>query len=306
MNQFDVSIDNQGNLLVAAGTVVDLSASTTATVRLGETLLSNIGNGPRLRMVNTGGLFFVGGSGESMGTTGTLSGTAAPIGYFERTGTETWVDNFGNEIIGDDAANTAEIVIGSDVIATFSSSYTIAPVGTFSSTTFGEDTYNGGTPFTLTTTFEGGATASTVLVEITTGTAQDGIYTEATFDTWTNTGWTINSTTGEIDDGIDVVATAASNGRDPTNTYDSTAYGATTYNDGASFVMLVSLLGRMPKEGFVYVEIVLSGGVFSTARGPFFATTLPANSATLEVVPIAHSDGGGIITQFVNGAILYR
>jgi hypothetical protein len=70
--------------------------------------------------------------------------------------------------------------------------------------------------------------------------------------------------------------------------------------------MVVSLLGRMPMTGFVYVEIVLAAGVFSTARGPFFGTSLPANSATLEVVPIAYSDGAGILTQFVNGAILYR
>ena len=306
MNQFDVAIDNQGNFLVAAGTVVDLSAATSTTIQLGQTLLSNIGNGPRLRLVNTGGLFFVGGNGENMATTGTLSGTAAPIGYFQRTGTETWVDNFGNTIIGNDAANTAELKIGSDVIATFATAYTTAPVGTFSSTTFGKDTYNGGTAFTLTTTFEGGATASTALVEIFTGTTNDGTYTEASFDTWTNSGWTINSTTGEIDDGTNVVASATPSGRDPTNTYDSTTYGADTYNDGASFVMVVSLLGRVPEVGFVYVEIVLSAGVFSTARGPYFATALPANSATLEVVPIAYSDGAGIITQFVNGAILYR
>ena len=211
--------------------------------------------------------------------------------------------------MGNDAANTAELKIGTDVIATFATAYTTAPVGTFSSTTFGKDTYNGGTAFTLTTTFEGGATASTAQVEIFTGTAQDGTYTEATYNTWTNTGWTIDSTTGEIDDGTDVVAIITdfvSDLRDPTNTYDSTTYGADTYNNGASFVMVVSLLGRVPMTGFVYVEIVLAAGVFSTARGPFFGTSLPANSATLEVVPIAYSDGAGILTQFVNGAILYR
>ena len=306
MNQFDVAIDNQGNLVVASGTVVNLTAATSTTVQLGQANLSIIGNGPRLRTISINDLFFVGGSGESMATTGTLSGTAAPIGYFQRSGTETWVDNFGNTIVGNDAANTAELKIGTDVIATFATAYTTAPVGTFSSTTFGKDTYNGGTAFTLTTTFEGGATASTAQVEIFTGTAQDGTYTEASFDTWTNTGWTIDSTTGEIDDGTDVVASATPYGRDPTNTYDSTTYGADTYNNGASFVMVVSLLGRVPMTGFVYVEIVLAAGVFSTARGPFFGSSLPANSATLEVVPIAYSDGAGILTQFVNGAILYR
>jgi len=306
MNQFDVAIDNQGNFLVAPGTVVDLTAATSTAIQLGAAILLNIGNGPRLRTINNNDFFFVGGSGESMQSTGTLSGTAAPIGYFQRTGTETWVDNFGNTIVGDDAGNTAELKIGSDVIATYSTAYTIAPVGTFSSTTFGKDTYNGGTAFTLTTSYEGSANTSTALVTIFTGTAQDGTYTEATFDTWTNSGWTIDSTTGEIDDGVDVVASATPYGRDPTNNYESTAYGETTYNDGAAFIMQVSLLGRMPKEGYVYVEIVLAAGLFSTARGPYFATSLPANSSTLEVVPIAYSDGGGIITQFVNGAILYR
>jgi len=269
-------------------------------------LLSGLGNGPLTRSVQPGGAFFVGGSGENMVLTGTLTGTAAPIGYFQRTGTETWRDNFGNEIIGDDALNTAEIEDGIDVIATYATAYTIAPVGTFTSTTYGEDTYNGGTPFTLDATYENGASASVALVEVFTGTAQAGSYTETGFATWANTGWTIDSSAGEISDGIDIVAESFLSSRDPTGAYASTTYGATTYNDGANFVMNVRFLGRFPMEGYVYVEIVLAAGVFSTARGPYFAAALPANSATLEVVPIAHSDGGGIITQFVNGAILYR
>lgn len=306
MNQFDVTIDNQGNFLVAPGTVVDLTAGTSTTVRLGETLLSNIGNGPLLRSVQPGASFFVGGNGENMAVTGTLTGTAAPIGYFGRTGTETWRDNFGNEIIGDESANTATIEDGTDVIATFAATYTTAPIGTFSSTTYGEDTYNGGTPFTIDATYEYGAPASVALVEVFTGTAQVGDYTETGFSTWTNAGWTIDSSVGEIDDGTDVVAESGLSDRDPTGAYASTTYGADTYNAGANFMMNVRFLGRFPIAGYVYIEIILASGAFSTARGPYFATSLPANSATLEVVPIAYSDGGGIITQFVNGAILYR
>jgi hypothetical protein len=241
-----------------------------------------------------------------MAVTGTLTGTAAPIGYFERTGTETWRDNFGNEIIGDDSANTATIEDGTDVIATYATTYTIAPVGTFTSTTYGEDTYNGGTPFTLTSTYENGGALSVALVEVFTGTAQAGNYTELAFSTWENGLWQIDGFAGEINDGTSVVAESGQSARDPTGAYASTTYGATTYNNGANFVMNVRFLGRFPIAGYVYVEIVLAAGVFSTARGPYFAGSLPANSSTLEVVPIAYSNGGGIVTQFVNGAILYR
>lgn len=304
MNQFDVIIDGNGNFIVTPGTVVNLTAATTTTVRLSATLLSGIGNGPALRTVDQGAPFFVGGSGESMRAVGTLSGTAAPVGYFLRTADQVWIDNFGNNLKG--FGTSANIEDDTNIIATFASSYTLAPVGTFNSTTYGATNYNGGTAFTLTTSWEGGATASTALVEVFSGTAQAGTYTEATFSTWTNSTWTINSSTGQISDGTDVVASATSIGRDPTNIYDSTTYGANTYNLGLPFTMSVRFLGRMPKVGYVYVEIVLASGAFSTARGPFFATALPANSATLEVVPIAYSDGSGIITQFVNGAILFR
>lgn len=304
MNQFDVSIDPSGNFIVTPGTVVDLTAATTTTIRLGTTFPSNIGNGTDLRTVDQGAPFFVGGSGESMRTVGTLSSTVAPIGYFTRTADQVWIDNFGSNLNG--FGTSANIEDDTDIIATFASSYTLAPVGTFNSTSYGATNYNGGTAFTLTTSWEGGATASTALVEVFSGTAQAGTYTEATFSTWTNSTWTINSSTGQISDGTNVVASATSIGRDPTNTYDSTTYGANTYNLGLPFTMSVRFLGRMPKVGYVYVEIVLASGAFSTARGPFFATSLPANSATLEVVPIAYSDGSGVITQLVNGAILFR
>ena len=39
---------------------------------------------------------------------------------------------------------------GTDIVATIVGAFTVAPTGTWNSTTYGKDTYNGGTVFTLT------------------------------------------------------------------------------------------------------------------------------------------------------------
>ena len=44
----------------------------------------------------------------------------------------------------------------------------------------------------------------------------------------------------------------------------------------------------------------------AAVTGPFFASSLPANSATEVSVPIAYSDGAGNVTQIQLGPIIWR
>jgi len=60
------------------------------------------------------------------------------------------------------------------------------------------------------------------------------------------------------------------------------------------------------RQGYVYVSIEKAGGSAVAVTGPFFGTSLPANSSTIEIVPIAYSDGNGRVQQIHEGPILWR
>ena len=404
MNQFSTQVDEQGNLLITPGMVIDTTAATTAYYPLGVNLLNSIGRGQGLRQSSPYAPFFVGGSGESVEITGTVTTPAiAPIGYFQRTGEFEWTDRFGNVLTMLSDYSDGDISDATDVIATLSAppSGGLIDPWIFNATTYGEDEFNGGTPFDFTvlfearraasianlayvsasvivsplyqtspTTWEDGAyiltiaedlssgsladgggdialmslplffestvygettynsgspfeiyadfvagTSSTDLTTITIsqGTAQSGDYTATAWNEWTSvtdSSWTItinNDTTADIEDGTNIVATrVAGSARIPSGVYQSTTYGANTYNDGASFIAAIGFETRLPLAGFAYVEIELLSGAFVEARGPYFAASLPANSSTLEVIPICHSNGSGIVTPIHDGPIIFR
>jgi hypothetical protein len=114
--------------------------------------------------------------------------------------------------------------------------------------------------------------------------------------------------TAQINDGTDDVATRSADYSpdSPSGTFTSTAYGETTYGDSQPFNMAVTLSPAFPKLGYVYVEIEKSGSNFTAVTGPFFSTSLPANASHLEYVPIAYSDGNGLLIQIHEGSILWR
>jgi len=313
MNQFAITIDQQGNILVQPGSVIDLTAATTEYITLGLSILATPGQSLQMRTASQLGSYFVGGSGESLESTGTVTGTNAPIGYFRRVGEYEWEDRFGNVLIGDEIAGTAEITIGTDVIADYSGGWTIAPVGTFTATTYGEDEYNGGTAFTLDVISEGSPENTTAEVFFNLGTSQAGTYTSSAWSEWTsddNPSWKIivnNDGTAEITDGSVVVAERSiSSFRTPEGIYQSTTDGEDDYNEGAPFTATVTFIPRFPLEGYAWVKIKLSSSAFDGVEGPFWSTTLPANSATQEVVPIAYSDGNGSVIQIHEGPIYFR
>jgi hypothetical protein len=184
----------------------------------------------------------------------------------------------------------------------------------FESTVYGEVNYNSSTPFTMSATFEAGTVPNDMAtLTISQGTAESGEYEATAWNVWTSTtdsSWTItinNDTTADIEDGTNIVAKrVAGSARIPSGVYQSTTYGANTYNDGASFIAAIGFETRFPLAGFTYVEIELLSGAFVEARGPYFSASLPANSSTLEVIPICHSNGSGIVTPIHDGPIIFR
>jgi hypothetical protein len=220
----------------------------------------------------------------------------------------------------DPDTGNAEIEDDTDVVATMAAVTTIAPFGTFNATTYGEDTYNAGTAFTIATTYEGSAgtwpkRAAVLVCDGTT--VQVGNYSRTGWQTWESDvypDWTITiDGTGAavINDGTDdVLERAADADRvyDPAgNAWISTTYGTTTYGSGAAFYAQIYEDRAYPIAGYLYVTLTINGSDDVTGvTGPFFAASLPANSSTAVSVPIAYSNGTGTVTQIQLGPITWR
>lgn len=333
--QFSAYLDPDSNVHIAAGSLIDLSASPTDVWWISGA--SNVAmpelDGGLRRAIGTGGTFFMGGSGHNVGVTGTVSGmvigsgsgayTVKPTGTFVRTGATEWRTDY-MVMTFDAGAGTAEISDDTDIIATMATSASPdAPDGTFSSTTYGETNYNGGTPFSLTAAFEDRILwpSATVTTGATT-TIETGGYTGTAWGTWeadTDPSWTITTATdgtAELSDGTDVVATRATGiDGDPSGVYESTAYGAATYSTLPSFLVDVGRIAiPAPMTGVWYCTVETTGGsghgpggghTILDFTGPHFAATLPANSSSETHLPICKSDGSSF-WQVIEGAILWH
>lgn len=317
MTQFETRIDPEGNLWLAGGFLVDLTTSPTTTHHLQQPGLAGGDEdaGPFRVVPQLGGVGFCGGSGRNVVTTGTLSGTLAPVGIFRQTGELTWVDQFGTVITFDPSDGSASMDAGATQIATLAAgAATIAPEGSFTSTPDGEDDYNGGTPFSLTAAFEGRNLFPALNLETSDGvTAQAGIYASAGWGAWisaADSDWTLavdGAGEGTIADATgDVAIRATGADGDGSGIFESTTYGATTYNSGNPFVILASVIPvPAPIAGYLFVTVELAAGVVTGMSGPSFASALPANSATAVHVPIAHSTGTTVY-PIQQGPIFWR
>ena len=313
MIQFQCYIDTLGNLVCNGGYVIDLTAGTTTFEVIGGDPVLPVESIEATRNASPPNMVFLGGGGGNVLSDGAVTGTLAPIGWFRRIDVDTWVDPVGNELVADYGTGTAEILSGANVIADCASIGTLAPTGVFTSTTYGEDTYNGGSAFTLTLTDDGAQRSSKAQVSFVTGSAQSGLYTLTDWHVWTSDddsdfALTTNTDgTAQISDTTDVIAERDAQSPDsPSGVFLSTTYGETTYNDGEPFRASVSLIPATPRIGYVYVQLTLSSGTLTAVSELIFDTSLPANSATLEVVPIAYSDGNGSVIQIQQGPIIFR
>jgi hypothetical protein len=303
-------MDERGNIYVNPGSVIDATQATTAFYLAGANVAQGETGMGGYRIPTIYNSVPVGGSGYSVNSSGTLSGTLSPVGKFIKIKELEWIDQYGNTMVYDGL--DAEISDATDVIATYSTAGTTAPVGTFTLTTYGKDTYNGGSAGTLTTTYEGGGAATKIIVSKDYGEAQVGIYSSNSWGSWTSDDDSdfianlLSDGTAEIVDSTNVIAIrAAGSTTDPSGTYVATSYGETTYGDGSTFSMFVSFNPAYPITGYAYIELVKSSGSITSVRGPFFATSLPANSSTLEVVPVCYSNGTSLI-QIQRGAVYFR
>jgi hypothetical protein len=93
---------------------------------------------------------------------------------------------------------------------------------------------------------------------------------------------------------------------DPTGSYDSTAYGRDTYNNGVDFSIAINMVVTPPLELYTYIKAATTSGSVTAITGPFSAPTLPSNTTNSKVIPISYSDGLGNVTQFSEGAFLWK
>ena len=245
MNQFSTQVDEQGNLLITPGMVIDTTAATTAYYPLGVNLLNSIGRGQGLRQSSPYAPFFVGGSGESVEITGTVTTPAiAPIGYFQRTGEFQWTDRFGNVLTMLSDYTDGDISDSTDVIATLSAPVTgITVPWIFNATTYGEDEFNGGTAFNFTANHEvytGGGVNAPAFINVyfdetssggtfpNIGTATDGFYQFVIpdYSLAFNTGvWELR------DSGAILLDTGGTDPSNPTGVYNDGTYNITVTVD---------------------------------------------------------------------------
>ena len=196
--------------------------------------------------------------------------------------------------------------------------YVTPPTGrsTFSatSTAYG-DTLNGGTPFTLDVIYEGGA--SYTFIELVSDPLTDylaGNLVQNTPTRWTDYYFnvTINSAgDAEISDPTDVVAirptvVGEELYLDPTGSYEATAYGRNTYNLGVEFFASISMVITPPLELYTYLKVSVTAGSITGVKGPYSSPTLPANTSGVKILPISYSDGLGKVTQYYEGAVLWK
>lgn len=94
---------------------------------------------------------------------------------------------------------------------------------------------------------------------------------------------------------------------DPSGIYQSTPYGATQYNDGEPFNVVVALRNIPSLDLVHYFVLNFSSGAFVGYEGPISAPTLPANTTDKKYIPIATYDSStGVLNKIWEGPILLR
>jgi hypothetical protein len=317
---FSAAVDEFGNLYMQEGIVIALNSTTAYFTTGGSTNAVALQDPTLALMTASRGLGgFYGGSGTNVKAASAVLGTLVPDGFFKPLEPDVWTSG-GLTMTFDPGTGNAEIEDDTDVVATMAAVTTIAPYGTFNATTYGEDTYNAGTPFTIATTYEGSADtwpARPAVLVCDDTTVQVGNYTRTGWQAWESDddpNWTITidgTGAGIINDGTDDVLERAA---DADRIYDvtgaawvSTAYGATTYGGGETFYAQIYETRAYSVAGYLYVTLTINGSDECTGvTGPFFAASLPANSSTAVSVPIAYSNGTGTVTQIQLGPITWR
>lgn len=315
---FQAFSDPQGNLWVADGTVVQLRTAVILPAGSGDSipplLLAPDGR-QYVEVPASAGGTFVGGSGRNIFLSG---GPAALNGIWLPGRPGEWQRG---DIVLTIAEGTAEIHDATDTIAEYVMTPSVAtPWGYFeydwsyASTSYGATNYNSGVSFALDLAAES-ATEGAIpgcQLGISSGTAQDGAYTAVDASSYVSdvdADWTIAVAadgSAELLCGAVVVAIReAGSSIDAAGVFEATTAGETAYNAGEPWRAFCQTVPRHPRAGFVYLELTETDGVLTAAAGPFFSTSLPADTSTVIHAPISQSDGSGDLTQIVAGTLLF-
>ncbi len=329
--QFQVYQQATGDLMTADGVVIDLKNG--AVFRVGSDAFSGGGNATgtgadhlkdSIEAPQGVGGSFMGGSGRNIivsGMPGTLSGASSPDGIYwpERPGFFS-MGGWTIEVLGSSSATLSD---GVDIVAELTTGG-LAPVGDYDSTTYGQDTYNGGTPFTLTIAGEGGTAADipAAIVTISSGTAQGGTYTAtdtANYVSDVDTDWTLYIAADGAAElrqlGTAVALRPVGLGYDPAGLYESTEAAAALnpiYDDETAtdidtpWTATVQVQREISRAGFVFITITEAAGAITAVSDPIFATALPTPAAGEYHVTLAQADGLGGLEQLATGPILWR
>jgi len=175
--QFQTTVDACGNLTTADGMVIDRASGAVFETGTPDGPVGAIGGpAPSLsdaqEVPRVQGATFLGGSGRNVHVTG-----IAPFAGIYRPGRPGFF-KLGGMVIEVSGSSAATLSDGTNVVAELTTGGD-APGGSYVATTYGRDTYNSGTAFTLTAAKETGwpGAPSDLEIEISAGTAKGGIYT---------------------------------------------------------------------------------------------------------------------------------
>ena len=321
---FQVHFDARGDLWGCDGTVIERATGNFFPVGAGDPDGAGLVGEPAANLGVTAELpsvtdmTFLGGSGGNV----IVTGLAALSGFYRPYRPNQYrMGVFLMEVTGSSAATISD---ETDVVAELTSGGT-APAGSFVATTYGEDTYNSSSAFTLTGTKEVGWPGGYADLDVTVdkGTAQRGRYTTTdgvTFTSVVDTDWTIvlaaDGSAEMIHDGTTVAARAVGNADDPCGHYDSTTDGEylnpEPLADDASVPLDVNPFGTLTLDftwsgsldldiGVVFLDTTVGFG-YSAGSGYMTWSGDVTGSSGLEtvVVDLATAWDDGAISTFAD------
>ena len=263
--------DLDGNFWVSPGSVIALHG-TTATFDVGTGGLGMdlpIEGFPYRAAAGQAGQF-LGGNGTNLSIASSPLDSVIPFLLFRATAPDIWTAEGSDELVltFDPSDGSAELSDADDIVATLGAGANTDPGGTYTATTYGEDTYNGGTAFTVAITYEGAADFFPLrpasLVWTDDSTAQAGFWSRTDWQDWESDddpSWTIaldGTGAGEVSDGIDVVAERPADATrlyDPTGQWVATAYGMTNYGASVPVYEATASAGTFPTQEYGLIDI---------------------------------------------------
>jgi hypothetical protein len=186
--------------------------------------------------------------------------------------------------------------------------YTMASYGR---STFTASSIDGGASFTREVTFEGGERSTDIQLTSDAMGLEEFEMNERNAAQWTDGQlFSVNisddGTANLFEPGGIIAIRALENHVDPSGSYEATEYGRNKYNNGVEFSASVTMVITSPIELYTYLELELAAGSVTSVKGPYSAPTLPANTSTMKVIPVSYSDGVGRVTQYQEGALLWK